>query len=413
MDHNAELLFEYLRKAIYDPSNANLDVDQLDEDFVSLGKGLQFFFNSMMETSQLAKSLAQGELSVKLPSPENELASPLKALHASLKHITWQSKQVAKGDYSQHIDFMGEFADAFNTMIKQLDSRQKALEQEIEENRNKTILLEQNSKLVSTIIALIPQEIIVVKRLSDEVLYTNDAMKKEVNSNPLFLDQCMRVIKENQAALSNGGKVEFQFLRQGRQRYFSMDAYPMEWNHIHAIAYVLNDISIEKEKLLELEMYAFHDTMTKVYNRFYGMKYLEELLNRKQLFTICFLDLNNLKYVNDAFGHSKGDLFIIETVNALKNHLDDARICRLGGDEFMILSKSISYDEMYRRMQEVAEQLRQISTSLPYFYSISYGIVEVRPENKLVSSELLSLADERMYQHKRMLKTTAMAPYDK
>ncbi|MDR3255153.1 MAG: response regulator [Synergistaceae bacterium] len=89
----------------------------------NLGKGLKYFSECIHEMRSFASSLAKGDLSLKLPSPGNEMAAPLKALHASLKHLTWQTQQVAKGDYQQRVKFMGDFAESFNTMIKQLENR--------------------------------------------------------------------------------------------------------------------------------------------------------------------------------------------------------------------------------------------------------------------------------------------------
>jgi two-component system, cell cycle sensor histidine kinase and response regulator CckA len=64
-------------------------------------------------------SLSQGNLEVD-PPPRNFLVSPFKRLHSNLRHLTWQTKQVASGDLNQQVDFLGEFSDAFNTMIESL-----------------------------------------------------------------------------------------------------------------------------------------------------------------------------------------------------------------------------------------------------------------------------------------------------
>ena len=123
MNLSAKILFEYLRDVIYDPAHAKLDLDKLPEDFLELGKGMQYFASCALEATALSKALSKGDLNVKLPSSENELAAPLKNLHANLKHLTWQAQQVAQGDYQHRIDYLGEFAGAFNTMIEQLERR--------------------------------------------------------------------------------------------------------------------------------------------------------------------------------------------------------------------------------------------------------------------------------------------------
>ena len=125
MNPVADKLFNYLSDVIYDPTNAVLNIDELPEDFRDLGSGLCYFAECVMETKALAQSLARGDLAGEIPKPGNEIASPLKSLHASLKHLTWQTQQVARGDYNQRVKFMGDFAEAFNSMAQQLEERRK------------------------------------------------------------------------------------------------------------------------------------------------------------------------------------------------------------------------------------------------------------------------------------------------
>jgi signal transduction histidine kinase/CheY-like chemotaxis protein/HPt (histidine-containing phosphotransfer) domain-containing protein len=123
----AEVLFEYLRDVIYNPSKARLDPERLTGKYRDLGLGLMFIADCLLETREFAAALAQGDLKARLPGAGNEIAAPLKTLYASLKHLTWQTHEIAAGDYSQHVDFMGEFSDAFNDMIHQLDERNREL----------------------------------------------------------------------------------------------------------------------------------------------------------------------------------------------------------------------------------------------------------------------------------------------
>ncbi|MCL1849766.1 MAG: cell wall metabolism sensor histidine kinase WalK, partial [Clostridiales bacterium] len=126
MNRVAEILFDYLKNVIYDPANATLDMEMLPGDFRDFGNGLRYFAECVMETKSLAQSLAKGDLNGKIPSPGNEIASPLKSLHASLRHLTWQTQQVAEGDYQQRVKFMGDFATAFNSMAQQLEERKQS-----------------------------------------------------------------------------------------------------------------------------------------------------------------------------------------------------------------------------------------------------------------------------------------------
>ena len=121
----ADKLFGYLRDTIYDPLNASLDIEDLPESFMDVGKALVFLKEMLTEARGFAKELSAGNLKCAIPRPSNELASSLKSLHATLTHLTWQAQQVAKGDYGQRVDFMGEFAVAFNNMTMQLEQQRQ------------------------------------------------------------------------------------------------------------------------------------------------------------------------------------------------------------------------------------------------------------------------------------------------
>ncbi len=87
----------------------------------------------MEEIHQFINPLARGELSEINLSANNFLASPFKELHSRLCHLTWQAKQVADGDYGQRVDFMGEFSEAFNSMIVALEHNERLLREKIKE----------------------------------------------------------------------------------------------------------------------------------------------------------------------------------------------------------------------------------------------------------------------------------------
>ena len=79
--------------------------------------------------------LSKGELSHPLKL-KGFLGGALKTLQANLNHLSWQTKMIAKGDFTQRVDFMGEFADSFNDMVHQLESARKELSDSQERYRN-------------------------------------------------------------------------------------------------------------------------------------------------------------------------------------------------------------------------------------------------------------------------------------
>ena len=73
----------------------------------------------LMDIRELSVSLKNGDLDVSVNS-KGFVLSNLKALQSNLRHLTWQTKMIAKGDFSQQVDFLGDFSAAFNEMVLQL-----------------------------------------------------------------------------------------------------------------------------------------------------------------------------------------------------------------------------------------------------------------------------------------------------
>jgi len=86
----------------------------------------------VLAVQDFARSLAKGDLSPALKS-KGAMAGGLKSLQASLRHVTWQTQMIAKGDFSQHIEFMGEFSESFNAMTRNLAAARDELRRHGEE----------------------------------------------------------------------------------------------------------------------------------------------------------------------------------------------------------------------------------------------------------------------------------------
>jgi diguanylate cyclase (GGDEF)-like protein len=408
MDPVAEYLFDYLRDVIYDPAHAALELSKLPEGFVELGQGLLFFADCVAEIRAFSGALAKGDLTSALPSRDNELAAPLKALHATLKHLSWQTQQVAKGDYRQHVDYLGDFADAFNTMTKQLEQRYAALTEEIERSRQKTQALLQSNDLFEIITKENAQWIAVVERASREWLFFNYPVTN-ILADGALLPSLERWIDARLSALDAAEDfrtVEIELAAAGAEQYFSVMSRPLTWRGRDAVVFALTDVSAEREHIIELETAAYRDPLTKQYNRHYGMRMLEQLTREKHAFILCFVDIDNLKYVNDKYGHLEGDKYILSVTAILRDFSPEVAVCRLGGDEFMLLAQGWSAEKAEARMASLREQLieRNDDPDAFYYHSLSYGVIGVDADDALSPSELLATADEKMYAFKRLHK---------
>ena len=87
--------------------------------------------NNLIDANRAAKNfitaLSQGDLEV-APPAHNHMISHFKQLHANLRHLVWQTKQVAAGDLDQHVDYLGEFSVTFKSMIETLREKKHAEE---------------------------------------------------------------------------------------------------------------------------------------------------------------------------------------------------------------------------------------------------------------------------------------------
>ncbi len=82
-------------------------------------------------SSEFTWSLSRGDLSVDLPRGGMQMTQSLKNLQANLRHLSWKTQQIAKGDFTQRIDFMGEFSTAFNSMVGQLAQSREVLSEKL------------------------------------------------------------------------------------------------------------------------------------------------------------------------------------------------------------------------------------------------------------------------------------------
>ncbi|AQV93284.1 histidine kinase [Cupriavidus necator] len=164
----------------------------------------------------------------------------------------------------------------------------------------------------------------------------------------------------------------------------------------------LTDITARKKAEAYVEFLGKHDVLTKLYNRAY---YEDELarLGRKGPWpvSVVAVDLNGLKVVNDQFGHADGDGLLRRTGEVLKKAVgEQACVARTGGDEFMILLPG--RDE--RGAATVVEQIGKVVELNNQFYpgtrlSFSIGHATCLQGDRL--SDIVKLADSRMYQAKR------------
>jgi len=111
-------------KQVLDQAGTDLDGEEECQEIIL---NLRKFIGHYLEGTNFITALAEGNLDFEAPS-HNYVISDYKQLQSNLRHLTWQTQQIAKGDYNQKVVFMGEFSVAFNKLIE--DLREKKLMQD-------------------------------------------------------------------------------------------------------------------------------------------------------------------------------------------------------------------------------------------------------------------------------------------
>jgi diguanylate cyclase (GGDEF)-like protein len=158
----------------------------------------------------------------------------------------------------------------------------------------------------------------------------------------------------------------------------------------------------------ELRQLALTDDLTCLYNRrafLATASHQIKLATRKsQPLMMFYCDLDNLKHINDSFGHREGDMAIIHTADALEKTFRGSDIvARLGGDEFAILALeagSQNQEAICRRLEHCLKKAH--GSERRYHLSLSVGAARFDPKHAVPLGELMNQADRAMYEQKRL-----------
>ncbi|AZT91696.1 GGDEF domain-containing protein [Caldicellulosiruptor changbaiensis] len=159
------------------------------------------------------------------------------------------------------------------------------------------------------------------------------------------------------------------------------------------------------ERIEKIRSLSAEDELTGLYNRRYFIKELiMESLSCDRYggkFCLAFFDMDNLKLLNDFYGHSMGDKAIRMIARAIKDNIRKTDVpARLGGDEFAVIFKNCSKEDIENRIENIKKLIEEESEKqLPKKIRVSCGVA-VYPDDTKSLDELLKIADMRMYEEK-------------
>jgi len=288
----------------------------------------------------------------------NTFAAALKSLQANLRHLVWQVKEVARGDFSQRVDFMGEFSEAFNGMARQL-------------NKSITDLKERETSLLALTTDLKASEerwnlAVQCSRdgiwdinIDDQTAWYSDNFMQMMSYKPehlpkdLHWETMIHPVDHAQAETlstvlhGTGALLPFSEtcrLRTGLGNYLWVQfrGMPVRSGNTRRLIAVVSDISEHKASEESWIHKALYDNLTGLPNRHLMNDRLKQAVanagRHGHPFVFVTLDLDYFKEVNDTYGHAAGDQVLIELAQRLSRKLRPTdTAARLGGDEFVAI----------------------------------------------------------------------------
>lgn len=170
--------------------------------------------------------------------------------------------------------------------------------------------------------------------------------------------------------------------------------------------FLINELRRANERLQKL---TFTDEMTGIYNYRFVKRQLEVEVQRAQRYekplSVCLMDIDLFKQINDQFGHGAGDDVLKEVSRVLTNSVRAVDfVGRYAGDEFVIIFPDTSLSDAVKlceRIRKSIADLKITSHGKTFTVSLSMGVSDFDGKKRLSAEQLLEAADLRLYQAKR------------
>lgn len=401
----------------------------------------------LLELRRIVLAIACGDLSINTPL-KGYTAGALKTLQANLKHMTWQTQRIATGDFSQRLDFMGEFSKAFNSMAAQLEEslctiqenkdelRQinAGLQLEIERREQAQAALAEReahyrslTETMKDVVWILDVKTLHFTYVSPSVQRLRGYTAEEIMAQPidaaLTPGEAVRLKRMIQANLDEflAGNIDENTYLTSEIEQPHKDGSSV-WTEA-IVRYVRNDktgameihgvtrdISERRSLRLELERQATTDSLTGISNRRHfldsALREIKRCERHGCTLSLLMLDIDHFKIVNDTFGHAMGDTALVAMAQTCKKELRTADLIgRLGGEEFAVLLVEADI----KTASNVAERIRGQVERMEIFaengqtihITTSIGVAELILGAESLSS-LMSRADEALYKAKDM-----------
>ncbi len=252
---------------------------------------------------------------------------------------------------------------------------------------------------------------IVIVDKNGNVVFINPATEK------LFNKQSEEIINKSFGyPIVIGKKTEIEIINKENESItVEMRVVEIEWDNEPAYLLSLRDISELVRLREELRTMSMHDELTGLYNRrgflALGNQQLKLCRRSKRNLFLIYMDMDDLKIINDLFGHTMGDNVLKEAADVLRNSFRESDIiARIGGDEFAVLaleSQDTNSKKLRNRLKRNFD-LKNKEKNRCYPLSLSIGIKRYNKESHYTVEDLITPADILMYREKRKKKVMAV-----
>ena len=160
-----------------------------------------------------------------------------------------------------------------------------------------------------------------------------------------------------------------------------------------------------KRRTVELERLSITDELTGLYNRRHLNRMMQEELGRSRRYgtdlSLCLLDVDHFKKVNDSFGHQAGDKVLVSIAALLESAMRDTDIVgRFGGEEFAIVMPNTGVEEAVQGADKIRQLVQRMAVPGGGGITVSIGVVGCFESRVKSVSELVSRADRALYEAK-------------
>lgn len=171
-----------------------------------------------------------------------------------------------------------------------------------------------------------------------------------------------------------------------------------------------HELEIAHRRISELEKLADQDSLIEISNRRAFVREMTRMISYSDRYginsSLLFLDMNDLKAINDTHGHKAGDMALVHVAKTMVGSLRDSDIIgRLGGDEFGIILPKASEENATAKAKQILDKIEKnplVFEGKTIPLKIAYGIYSLH--SGISPDQALDHADKKMYSHKQTLK---------